>query len=309
MMSDAIAIAGTARFALPALVAGAVAIGFSPILVRWSELGPTATGFHRVFLALPVLGAWMYWQSRDKPRAARPAAARPSWRHVAALAVPGVLFAGDLFFWHWSIKFTTVANSTLLSNLAPIVVTLGAWLWLGERITLRFLAGLLASLAGAALLVGASLDLGRGYVLGDGFGIVTAVFYGAYILSMARLRGGISAATLMFWSSAVAAMALLPVAWLSGESVIATTANGWLTLVTLAWLTQAMGQGLIAWSLGHLPASFSSLTLLVQPVTAAGLGWLAFAESLGPWRLAGGAAVLAGVVLARTGQNTNRRGG
>jgi hypothetical protein len=50
------------RLALPALLAGGIAIGFSPIFVRLSELGPIATGFHRLFLALPLLRLWMQWE-------------------------------------------------------------------------------------------------------------------------------------------------------------------------------------------------------------------------------------------------------
>src|ERR1700738_629245 len=52
------------RLALPALLAGGIAIAFSPIFVRLSELGPIATGFHRLFLALPLLWLWMHWDGR-----------------------------------------------------------------------------------------------------------------------------------------------------------------------------------------------------------------------------------------------------
>ena len=58
-MSQAAPVPGFVRLALPALVLGAIGIAFSPIFVRLSELGPTATGFHRVFLALPLLWGWL----------------------------------------------------------------------------------------------------------------------------------------------------------------------------------------------------------------------------------------------------------
>jgi len=48
-----------ARLAVGALLLGAVGIAFSPIFVRISEIGPTATAFWRVALALPVLALWM----------------------------------------------------------------------------------------------------------------------------------------------------------------------------------------------------------------------------------------------------------
>jgi drug/metabolite transporter (DMT)-like permease len=98
------------RLALPALIVGGIAIGFSPIFVRLSELGPVATGFYRLFLALPLLWLWMRWEGRAGEQD------RANW---LPLAVPGLLFAGDIFFWHWSITYTTVANATLFANLAP----------------------------------------------------------------------------------------------------------------------------------------------------------------------------------------------
>ncbi|MSP51739.1 MAG: EamA/RhaT family transporter, partial [Alphaproteobacteria bacterium] len=51
---------GVSRYALPALIVGAVGIAFSPIFVRLSEPGPTATAFHRAFLSLPLLWGWVW---------------------------------------------------------------------------------------------------------------------------------------------------------------------------------------------------------------------------------------------------------
>jgi drug/metabolite transporter (DMT)-like permease len=282
---------GRARLALPALLLGGIAIGFSPIFVRLSELGPIATGFHRLLLALPLLWLWMRWEAR---RTARPTAT--AWLPIA---VPGVLFAGDILFWHWSITYTTVANATLFANLAPVIVTAGAWLFLRERISFRFLAGMALAMGGAALLVNASAALGPRYVFGDMLGLITACFFGSYVVAVARLRDRYAASTIMFHSSTITCVLLLAVTLLSGESLLPGSANGWLALLALAWMSQAMGQGLIAFALGHLSASFSALAILIEPLTAAILGWVWLGEALGVRQAVGGAIVLAGIAVAR----------
>lgn len=285
------------RLALAALVLGALAIAFSPIFVRISEVGPTATGFYRTILAVPPL--WLWW--RFTPRQKAEPAGR-GFPPLALILLPGLLFAGDLFFWHLSIKYTSVANATLLSNFAPVIVTVGAWLILRERITPKFLFAMAVAICGALMLVGASLQIGGDHVFGDMLAFTTAVFYGAYMIAVAKLRGRHGTQELMLWSSLVTGVALLPVVWLMGESLLPASLNGWLILFGLAWLSHALGQGLIAYALGHLPASFSSLVVLIQPVAAAFFGWLWLGEGLAPLQLAGGAVVLIGIILARRAQ-------
>ena len=69
--------------------------------------------------------------------------------------------------------------------------------------------------------------------------------------------------------------------------------------MALAWISQATGQGLIAYALGHLPASFSALTILIEPLTAAILGWIWLGEALSLMQALGGIVVLAGILVAR----------
>src|SRR6202165_3481013 len=134
---------------LVSLLRGATCIALSPIFVRVSEAGPTATAFWRVALAVPPL--WLLYALR---REAAPRTYPAKWPRLLAA---GVAFAGDLGFWHTSIKLTSVANSTLLANLASIFVTLAAWLFLRQAPSRLFLAGLAAALAGVAVLVKTSL--------------------------------------------------------------------------------------------------------------------------------------------------------
>jgi drug/metabolite transporter (DMT)-like permease len=103
----------------------------------------------------------------------------------------------------------------------------------------------------------------------------------------------------MFWSSAVTCVLLLAATLVSGENLLPASQNGWLVLLALAWISQAMGQGLIAYALGHLPASFSALAILIEPLTAAILGWAWLGEALGALQAVGGVIVLAGIAVAR----------
>ena len=280
--------------ALLALVTGAIAIAFAPILVRVAETGPVATAFWRMSLALAPL-----WLLRARvSRNGAPPAAGLRWLLIAA----GLFFAGDLGIWHISIKLTSVANSTFLVNMAPLFVTLGGWLLFRERVTSLFMAGMTTALAGAWLLSRGHFSPSAATAAGDVLALLAAVSYAGYLLVIKRLRtrGG-DTATIMAWSSTVTAAALLPAMLLSGEQLLPHSATGWLTLLALAAVPHVAGQSLIAWAMAHLPASFSAVALLVQPVAASLLAWALLAEPMALLQAAGGAAVLAGVALARRG--------
>jgi drug/metabolite transporter (DMT)-like permease len=94
---------------------------------------------------------------------------------------------------------------------------------------------------------------------------------------------------------------LLPIALATGEPMLAQSASGWWILVGLALVSHAAGQGLIAYALAHLPAAFSSVSLLFQPVMAAVFAWLLLAEPLIAAQVAGAVVVLLGIYLARRG--------
>jgi drug/metabolite transporter (DMT)-like permease len=285
------------HLALVALFAGAVAIGFAPIFVRLSQVGPSATGFWRLALALPALWLWLSLEGRGVRAPRQPA----NLSDYGRLALAGLCLAGDLAVWHWSIRFTSVANATLLANFSPVFVALGAWLFFRQRFSLIFYLGMVVALAGAAILIGSGFSLGGQHLWGDGLGVLAAVLYAGYMLTIKQLRQDFSTATIMTWSGLVTGAVLLLVTLLSGESLWAVTLWGWVVLAGLALLSHVGGQGLITYALAHLPAPFSSVSLLLQPVIAALLAWLILTEPLDIWQALGGVIVLAGIFLARWG--------
>jgi len=271
------------------LLAGGVTIGFSPILVRLSELGPVATAFYRLALALPLLFLILK---------TTPARVVESGGDNGLFLLAGIAFALDIICWHWSITLTTVANATLFANFAPVFVVFGGWLLWRHRPGAMFLLAMLIGLSGVVILIGSNLRIDPDRILGDLLGIVTAVFYAIYILAVARLRRHHGSMKILFRSTLISALIVLPVATMTEDRLWVDSKEGLLTLLVLALFAHAAGQGMITWALAHLSASFSSLTLLIQPVVAAILAWLLFAESLTATQLTGAGLVLAAIVLA-----------
>jgi drug/metabolite transporter (DMT)-like permease len=284
----------SSSLALAALFIGAAAIGLAPIFVRLSEIGPTATAFWRPILALPILWLWM---KLDKHSALKPQSAAD----IRSLLLAGFFFAGDLAFWHSSIKLTSVANATLLANFAPIFVTLAAWVLYKQKVTRLFLFALVISLAGTIAVIGSSFNIDEQHIKGDMLGVITALFYTGYILSIKKLRERFAVSSIMFWSTLATAVMLLPVALISGEVFWPQTLYGWMILAGLGWISHAGGQSLIAYALAHLPAQFSSVGLLLQPVLATLIAWRLFGENVVALQFFGAALVLVGIVIARRG--------
>jgi drug/metabolite transporter (DMT)-like permease len=278
-------------FAFAALVLGAVAMGASPVFVRLADVGPHASAFWRTALALPFLFAWMRvehggaastWPPLDRP-----------------LLLCGLLFTGDLFFWHLAILGTTVANATFLATTSPIWVALGAWLMLSEAIGWRTLVGLALCLAGGVALVGESYGFMPQRLAGDLFGLATAGFFGGYVLAVRAARARHGPATLMFVSTAITAACLFVIAAAFEPHLVPRSWCGLAALVALALVSQVAGQGLLSVALGALPATFSSLVIFLEAIAAAGFGWMLLGEALGWVQALGGLFILAGIWVAR----------
>lgn len=287
-------IVGTDRSGLAALILGAVAIGFAPIFVRLSEVGPVATGFHRLFWSVPLFVLLMY----------RAPTCRPSPGQWRVMALSGLFFAGDMIVWHLGIMLTSVANASLFTNMAPIFVALALWLVWRQRPSARFALALLVAFTGALALVGGAPVLSPERLVGDGLSLLSGLFYAGYILAVGRAREHLPTPLLMAVGGAVAALVILAVALVLGETVWPSTLRGWAVVLGLALVSQCAGQGLIAWGLAHVSASFAAVVLLLQPVVAVLVAWALFAETLGIVQVVGAMVVLTGIHLARKANRT-----
>ncbi|HEX3916190.1 MAG TPA: EamA family transporter [Caulobacteraceae bacterium] len=278
------------RLALAALVFGALVIGTTPILVRLATCGPAAAGFWRLAFATPLLAAMA--------ARARPVGLGAPSR---AMLLAGLAFALDLGCWHYGIRYTSVANATVLPNLTPVVVTIAGWLFFKERPRPVFLLGMAAAIGGAILMAEAApvgARAGASPHLGDVLSASTALWYALYFLAVRAARQTHSTTRVMLWSCLVGAPLLMATALAMGEQILPGTPLGWAAMAGLG-LAHVFGQGSIAWALGRLPTSTASVTVLVQPVAAAALAYLIFGESLTLLQAAGAAIALVGVVAAQ----------
>lgn len=242
------------------LMAGAVMISFSGVWVKLADVGPTTAGFYRTFLGGLVLMAVVGLRRERLWHGPAPLA----W---AALA--GVFFALDLTFWHRSVHLVGPGLSTILANFQVFCLAgVGAW-FLGETVGPRLLAAIILAMAGLFLLVGLHHGWpGHDQAWGVAHGLLTALCYSAYILTLRKLQSldrRPSALASLAVVSLVTAAIMVVEAPLQGESLIIPDAGSWLVLAAYGICGQVLGWVLITSGLTGVAASRAGLILLLQP--------------------------------------------
>ena len=283
------------RWAFPILLLGVVGAAISPILVRFSEVGPIATAVNRMALPLPLFFALLWFRSRDRVAVSTTTGRRDIW----ILILSGVFFAGDLTFWNWSIVLTSVANATVLANTTPVFVVLAGWVLFREQIRFQFAIGLALALSGATVMMTESLFASTEGFTGDVLGFVTAWWYAAYILTIARVRQRVSTTATMAVGGLAATIILWSLAAAMEGNVWPETVRGWTVAFAMAFVVQVGGQTLIAVALSHIPAGLGSMLLFLQPVLAASFAWALFGETVSLWQFIGAGAIIAGIETSR----------
>lgn len=271
------------RYGLTALVLANVALSFGPWFVRLTDVGPVASAFWRMALALPLLFA-------IAARGATRLSIAP--RTLGWLLLAGLFFAVDLASWHLGIFETKLANANLLGNSASLFFPIAGFL-LARRWPTRWQAlALLLALLGGVLLMGRSYEVSPQNLRGDLLCLLAGIFYTFYLIALDRMRGGLGPWPVLAWSSLGAAPALLLAAWGLGETI---WPHDWRPLIALMLFSQVIGQGLLVLVIGRLSNLVIGIAFLIQPLVAAVIGAIVYGEKFAAADGAG--AILIGLAL------------
>lgn len=274
--------------AFAALVAANVAIAFGPLLVRYADSGPIATGFWRLALAVPFLAA-MGWRAGF-----RLSHAQPSILWLTAIA--GLFFGIDIIAWHIGIFQTKLGNATLFANSASLLLVVYG-VFVARKLPGKWpLLAVALAFVGSALLMSQSLELSHRNFAGDLLCLGAGLAYTVYLLIMMRVRDTTESWSSLALASFFAAVVLLPAAMIAGEQIVP---NVWWPVLLLAFSSQFFGQGCLTYALPHFSPLVIGLALLLQPALSAAAGWVAFGEILSPLDIFGGVMVMAALVLVR----------
>jgi drug/metabolite transporter (DMT)-like permease len=214
----------------------------------------------------------------------------------------GVFLAIDLVLWQVALLVTSAANATLLANVAPVWVGLGALILFRERLGSYFWSGLVLALAGMALVVSGGARQLANFNYGDMLAVGASFFYALYFLVTQRVRAGMDTLTFLALSVASSVVLLLAVCLVLGAPLGGFSTRAWAALVALGLLSHLCGYLAINYALGHMRATSVSVSLLGQPVITALLSIPLLGELLSVQQIIGGALVLVGIYLV------NRRG-
>ena len=242
------------------LFIGAALISLSPVWVRLVDVPPTTSGFYRVLFGSVVLVIYLFVLRK------RVEFSRQAW---LMLTVAALFLALDLWFWHRSIDFIGPGLATLLANFQVFIMMIAGFLFLKQTPRPKQLVAVPMALVGLALIVGLDWNnLPADYRLGVVFGLLTAVVYAGYLLSLrqARQHSSYRVPTREIAVVSVICTVMMAASIIAeGETLVIPSYPdvGW--LLAYGVLSHSLGGLFIASSLPQVTATEAGLALLSRP--------------------------------------------
>jgi drug/metabolite transporter (DMT)-like permease len=297
---------------LPGLFGGILAVSTASIFIRYAQVqAPSLViAAFRLAIASVILAPIALTRNRDELK-------NLGNRDLLLGLLSGFFLALHFATWITSLEYTTVASSVVIVTTTPLWVALLSPLVLKENITRPVIIGMILALIGGSI-VGLSdscswnnwlvcpplSEFVRGQAfLGDFLALAGAWMAAGYLLIGRRLRAKISLIPYIFVVYGMAAIVLIVIMLLAGQSPFGYTPLIYIWMILLALIPQLLGHSTFNWALKYLPASFVSVTLLGEPIGSTILALVILKETPSALELFGGLLILAGIFVASRTKN------
>lgn len=269
------------------LLFGVFCISWSAILVKIAGISGFGSGFYRLlFGTIGIIPVWLYFK---KPITDR--------NGVKVAIVCGVLFACDIALWNTSIMLSKATISTLLANLAPVWVGIGALLFMKEKPTRIFWIGTAIAIFGVTIIIGINEVLEARMNFGNVLAIIASMFYGAYLITVRKGRNSLDTFSFTTISMITSTVVLGLICLFTSTPLWGFSPKTWMALGTLGIIPQVFGWLAINQALGHIRPTVASVSLLSQTVFTAIFSVMILNEVLTFHEIGGAVVVLVGIYL------------
>ncbi|MBP1155674.1 MULTISPECIES: DMT family transporter [unclassified Paenibacillus] len=271
------------------LLVGIVAISFSSIFVRWSNSPVSAIAMYRLVITALIMLPFL-WRYRQDIR-------EIGTRDWIGLAWSGLALGLHFLLWMGSLRLTTVASSTAILALEPVIVLIGACLFFHQRTNLLAVLSMLVAITGAILIGYGDWGLTGQALLGDLLSLLGTVAVAIHMLLGKRLLSRIPAFLYSFFVFVFAAAVLALYNLGFGYAFTGYEASEWGIFLLMALVPTLFGHYLFNWLLKFMRPESVSMSVLGEPLGATVLAYLLLGESITWLQTAAGALLLVGVWL------------
>ncbi|MEY2433724.1 MAG: hypothetical protein QOC92_3449 [Acidimicrobiaceae bacterium] len=280
-------VAGT----LAVLLAVSVWGGMAVVIRKVDQIDGLVLGLHRLWIGALATVAIFYATGR-----------RLTLRAFRLSVVGGLAFGSDIVLFFSALKHTTVANATVVGALQPALVLLVAGRMFGEPVTAGIITWSAVAIVGVAIVVYGSSGAPVWSLTGDLLAIGALFAWTLYFVASKRIRNDLAPFEYLTAMLVIAAIAVAPLALLSGGRLDPGGAGEWAWIALLAIGSGGVGHLLLNWAHAHIDLSVMSLLTLAVPVAAVISAAIFLKESIEWLQILGMAVVIAalGVVVLRT---------
>ena len=269
------------------LLFGILCILWSAILVKLADISGFGSGFYRLLIGtIGIIPIWLYFK---KPIT--------DSKGVKVAIICGILFACDIALWNTSIMLSKATISTLLANLAPVWVGIGALLFMKEKPSKIFWIGTAIAILGVTIIIGINEVLEANLNFGNILAIIASMFYGAYLMTVRKGRNSLDTFSFTTISMISSTVVLGLICLFTSTPLWGFSTTTWLALGTLGLVPQLLGWLAINQALGHISPTVASVSLLSQTVFTAIFSVLILGEILTLHEIGGAVVVLVGIYL------------
>ena len=266
---------------------GILCISWSAILVKIANISGFGSGFYRMLIGtIVIIPIWLYFK---KPITDR--------RGVRIAVICGILFACDIALWNSSIMLSKATISTLLANLAPVWVGIGALLFMKEKPSGIFWIGTVVSMIGVTIIIGFNQVMQANLNFGNVLAIIASMFYGAYLITVRKGRSSLDTFSFTTISMVTSTVVLGLICLFTSTPLWGFNTTTWLALGTLGLVPQLLGWLAINQALGHIKPTAASVSMLSQTAFTAIFSVLVLGEILTFHEIGGAVVVLGGIYL------------
>lgn len=251
---------------------------------------PGELAFLRQLVAVPLLAVWMIGQKWVWPT-------RREWLLIAVFGL--TWFSTYIVALNTAEQTIDAGTASFVVNIGPLLIAIGAFFFLGEKLPRNLLAGALIALAGVGLIAWGTSSSDHVDLVGLLWALVATLTYAVGVLTQKPALARLSSNQVTLLGAAIA---LVPLFWWAPEATAHLSTAPTDAIIGAIWLgaiPTALGFGLWGYALKRMPAGRLGVSTYVVPPLVIVESAILLGEWPHPIAIAGGAIALVGVWWSR----------